>query len=40
MQEFGEEYIEYRKKVGMLVPFIGRHKTTKLEEKNGGSGRI
>jgi len=26
VEEFGEEYIDYQKKVGMLIPFIGRKK--------------
>lgn len=40
VREFGEEYIEYQKKVGMLVPFIGRRKAVTPKEINGGSGRI
>ena len=26
VEEFGEEYIEYRKKVGMFIPLIGKQR--------------
>ena len=40
VQEFGDEYIEYQKEVGKLIPFIGKRKTRDEDEINGGSGRI
>jgi len=41
VEEFGDEYIAYQKKVGMFIPFIGRYREKKpAKEKNGGSGEI
>ncbi|MEA2070113.1 MAG: isoprenylcysteine carboxylmethyltransferase family protein [Asgard group archaeon] len=33
-QEFGEEYHNYQRKVGMIIPFIGRKKTAKKNSSN------